>query len=386
MMRTVGAIATAFVIALALALPAPQAHKTVVSKFTYYQDVLPILEARCGRCHVDGGVAPTLLTYQAAVEYPWGIQQSLLSRRMPPWAADRGLAPLKGHEALTSMEFDTLMMWAAGGTPAGSPARPSRLTPPSSWALGEPDLVVAMPAGVTLPADQAQLDREVVIPLPPASGRWIRAVDLLPGAPAIVRRAEIVLRSRAADDQVVGLWVPGESPQFLEGGAAFRVPDQAALVLRMHYARPSKLPAAAITDVSHVGLYFTSASRALSVDVIVAGDDEPTPRASSRVIVLPIARAARLVAIRPISGPIDAMVRVVLTEGGTSRTPIARLQLRQEWPRRYVLQSPIALPAGSRIELTVTSSQGWVWDTLIDERAIGDREGGPLRIALETVR
>jgi hypothetical protein len=101
---------------------------------------------------------------------------------------------------------------------------------------------------------------------------------------------------------------------------------------------------------------------------------------------LPIARAARLVAIRPISGPIDAMVRVVLTEGGTSRTPIARLQLRQEWPRRYVLQSPIALPAGSRIELTVTSSQGWVWDTLIDERAIGDREGGPLRIALETVR
>jgi hypothetical protein len=173
----------------------PLAHKTVISKFTYYQDVLPILQARCASCHRDQGVARNLLTYEAAANFPWGIQQELLSRRMPPWPASPGLAPIKGHQWLSPTEFDTLITWAAGGTPAGTPApaaAPDRPSP--AWPLGPPDLILPMPAAVTLERDRAALDHEVDLPLGAASGRWIRALDLQPGTPAIVRRAEFEVR------------------------------------------------------------------------------------------------------------------------------------------------------------------------------------------------
>ena len=34
------------------------AHKGVTSKYTYNDDVYPILRDKCGRCHTDGGPAP----------------------------------------------------------------------------------------------------------------------------------------------------------------------------------------------------------------------------------------------------------------------------------------------------------------------------------------
>ena len=64
-----------------------------------------------------------------------------------------------------------------------------------------------------------------------------RAVDLLPGTPSIVRRAQIAIKT-AGREQVIGLWIPGEVPQRLEGGAAFRVPPEASMLLRIHYQKP----------------------------------------------------------------------------------------------------------------------------------------------------
>ncbi len=45
---------------LLLALPV-DAHKGITSKYNYNEDVFPILNQRCGKCHVAGGVAPMSL-------------------------------------------------------------------------------------------------------------------------------------------------------------------------------------------------------------------------------------------------------------------------------------------------------------------------------------
>ena len=57
--------------AVGMSVERAEMHKPITSKYTYNEDVFPILRERCGRCHVEDGVAPmSLMTYQEA--FPWG--------------------------------------------------------------------------------------------------------------------------------------------------------------------------------------------------------------------------------------------------------------------------------------------------------------------------
>src|ERR1041385_4179702 len=51
------AVGLALTVAI-LAVATPEAHKPITSKYTYNDDVFPILRDRCARCHVTGGVSP----------------------------------------------------------------------------------------------------------------------------------------------------------------------------------------------------------------------------------------------------------------------------------------------------------------------------------------
>ena len=103
----------ALVVLASLVAPGPrhlQAHKAVTSKYTYNDDVFPILRDRCGRCHVPGGVAPmSLMTYDDA--FPWGesIRAELIAAHMPPWNADGGFGELKHAHALSPSELDIIL-------------------------------------------------------------------------------------------------------------------------------------------------------------------------------------------------------------------------------------------------------------------------------------
>src|SRR5690606_13372838 len=57
---------------------------------TYAHDVAPLLQERCGKCHRPGGIAPWAMTNHAIVHtFAPLMKDELLSRRMPPWHADR---------------------------------------------------------------------------------------------------------------------------------------------------------------------------------------------------------------------------------------------------------------------------------------------------------
>src|ERR1700749_2677782 len=71
------------------------AHRAVTSKYTYNEDVSPILRDKCGRCHTDGGPAPmSLLTYNenggsgGAGAWAESMLEMLTAEAMPPWYAD----------------------------------------------------------------------------------------------------------------------------------------------------------------------------------------------------------------------------------------------------------------------------------------------------------
>ena len=349
--------------------PSLSAHKTAVSPYTFHRDVLPIFEARCARCHGEGAPSGlSLLRYESARAAAWPLRQQLVAGHMPPWFAEGAFA---SPPPLSARELNVLITWATGGTPEGAAGmRPAAASPPS-WAMGTPDLAVTMPTAFTFDAEQG--DRVHQVPLPSAriGGRMIRAVDLLPGTPSLVRSAEIVARS-GTREQVLGLWQPGEAPPRLAANAGFRLPSNAQLLLRIHYRR---LYGAPESDRSQVGIYFAPRG-APAVESLELGADAGS-QALHRV-----AKRIRAVAIRPVSGPSGTRVRLTVIGADASRKQLALLRFEKGWNRRYIFNAPVTLPAGSRIEISVIPSESRLWTSLTGEPIEPE---GPVRVALEFV-
>src|SRR6478609_9305632 len=115
-------------LALAFAIIATttiDAHKGITSKYTYNDDVYPILRDKCGRCHAEGGAAPmSLLKYSidagGAAAWAESIRENLVSEAMPPWYADPTGPAVRNNHGLTPRELDIIVTWATGGTPQGN--------------------------------------------------------------------------------------------------------------------------------------------------------------------------------------------------------------------------------------------------------------------------
>jgi NADPH:quinone reductase-like Zn-dependent oxidoreductase len=59
------------------------------------------------------------------------------------------------------------------------------------WRAGPPDLKLPIPEEQTLGSDLSEDTRDFLIPANTTDVKWIRAADLLPGNPTIVRQAAI---------------------------------------------------------------------------------------------------------------------------------------------------------------------------------------------------
>src|SRR5215467_13194787 len=115
------AVAVIVLVCVAIAIQPAGAHKAITSKYTYNDDVFPILRERCASCHVTGGVAPmSLMTYDDAFPWAESIRAELIASHMPPWNADEGFGELKRAHTLTPKEVDIVLTWATGGNPRGA--------------------------------------------------------------------------------------------------------------------------------------------------------------------------------------------------------------------------------------------------------------------------
>ena len=174
--------------------PAPVAGQAPVT----YDDVAPVLNENCVRCHRPGGLGPfSLATYDEARARAEGIAEMVAGRRMPPWQPVRGYAAsaFEGEPRLTDAGVDLLRRWAAAGAPAGTARGTTPPAPGAEWPLGEPDLVVSMAAQYTVAAGSGVVYRNFVLPVDISAPRWVRAVDLRPdgAAEASIQRAQITL-------------------------------------------------------------------------------------------------------------------------------------------------------------------------------------------------
>jgi hypothetical protein len=283
-----------------------------------------------------------------------------MAGHMPPWGIQSATGRFRNLQAFSAREMNVLLTWASGGTPPGKPDAPDAAAlPQQQWPLGEPDLTIPLRQAAI--ADTAQtLDEEFRISVP---ARPLRAVDLLPGTPAIVRRATISVRAAAdargaglTPERLIALWVPGDHPVALDAGIGFQVPPAAELIVRIQYRKTWQYERKAMTDQSRIGLYFADPGAA-EVQVLRAF----TPAASEATIrlkpdptvfvttVSDDVRALALYADPDLSGA-DTTVIAVRPDG--SREELIAFRPQADWARRYWFREPILLPRGTRIQVT----------------------------------
>ena len=329
-----------------------EAHKPITSPFTFSEDVLPIVSTQCAACHAPGGVAPmSLLTHADAVPWAESIRVELMAGHMPPWGIESPTGRFRNLRPFSAREMNVLLTWASGGTPPGKTGQNAGadLQVGPSWPLGEPDLTVPL-RQITIAEDAQTVDEEFRIPIP---ARPLRAVDLLPGTPAIVRRATISVRAISeprpagmAPERLVALWLPGDHPVALDAGMGFQVPPNAELVVRVHYQKTWQYERRTMNDRSSVGLYFADSGSA-EVQVIRAFTPDNSPSFTTTV-----AEDVRTLAVYadPEITATRLMVMAVRPDG--SREELIAFRPRAEWARRYWFREPILLPRGTRIQVT----------------------------------
>ena len=380
---------------IAFTTRAGEAHKPVTSKYTYNDDVFPIFREKCTPCHVEGGVAPmSLMTYELA--YPWAesIRAELIAGHMPPWNADEGVGSFKHSRRLTAKEVDVILTWATGGNPKGQidqqvPAVPLE----NDWVLGAPDLKLTLPSEFTLAADTMETTQDFTLPTGLTQPKWVRAADLLPGTPAIVRSATIYMKDAVAapngpaPDRVLAEWVPGREAESNSAGAAFRLPAGAPIGVRIHYKKTWQLEGKAMTDRSTVGLYFASQSDAhemLALPITGA----PAAAAADRTVTFsqPLSEDVDAIALVPEQVPANIVLSADAVLPNGTRTPIIKLNTRADWVRRYWFASPIALPRGTRINVVAKLDDP---DLLSTAFAVGSAPkpvpSAPIRLRLDVI-
>ncbi len=329
------------------------AHKPVTSKYTYWEDVYPILKEHCGGCHAPGGIAPmSLLTYDAARPWAESTFPELTTGHMPPWFGEPAVAPLKDVHKLSPRDIDVVLTWVSGGTPPGAGKALPDVPLKSAWRRGRPDLTFTLPAAFTLPAGKSEDTREFVLKEGGKEGnerdRLVAAADLLPGDASIVHDAVIYTTGPAHETpNVIAEWVPGFVPVSTAPDAAFVWHAGERLAVRIHYKKTWKAENKAVSDRSTIGLYLLKGR---------GGEVQALELPLSRAAAVAADADVRALAVRSADAPSDVRVRVDAVRPDGSRQPIGGFSTRAGWNQRYWLARPMPVPKGTRFDVSTSGA------------------------------
>ncbi len=348
---------------------------------TYAADVATVLDENCASCHRPEGPAPfALLTYQDAAAVAEQVAAAVSERRMPPWLPSHVGPAFAAERRLSDDQIATLVAWAEAGAPRGdSTTEPAPPSWPSGWALGEPDLVLTMNDTFPVPAGGRDLFRNFVLPVTSDRPRWVRAVELRPDNPRVVHHATMRVddtpSSRLADaqDSLPGFdemfsrtearlpggfflgWTPGRVPRPFPDGMGWQLQPGSDFIVQFHL-RPTGQPELVS---ARVGLYFTDQPPEQTPLIVRLGGqtmDIPPGDSAYAVddsIVLPV--DVHAVGAYPHAHYLGRHLTVTARPpGGDAFSLMTIPEWDFNWQDAYRYQEPVALPAGTRLDLRWT--------------------------------
>jgi peroxiredoxin len=334
---------------------------------TYAKDVSRILQNRCQECHRPGQIGPMpLVTYEDASSWSLMIREVVSDQRMPPWHADPKHGKFSNDRRLPQDERTKLLAWIDAGCPEGdSKDLPKAKKYTEGWTIGTPDVVYTFKDPITVPAKAVKSSipyKRVVVQTNFDEDKWIQAVEARPGNHAVVHHIIVYVIKAGKREKVAGdgigsgmlvAYAPGDLGSSFALGSAKKLPKGASLAFQMHYTPTGSEQ----TDKSSIGLIFAKEppqaeikTRAITQQVFGIPPGESNHKVISKttfdkdVIVYSMfphmhlrGKSFQFEIIYP-DGKRDIMLSVPHYDFG--------------WQSNYVLDKPLRLPKGTKIECT----------------------------------
>lgn len=160
----------------------------LMSEVNFSKDIAPMIFNNCTECHRPNTAAPfSLMSYRDISKRANTIANVIEDGYMPPWHPVAGFGDFEGARGLTEHEISSFREWIDAGKPMGDEAQiPTLPSFSDGWLLGEPDMIVSMPKGFSVPADGKDIYRSFVIPLDLKEDKWVKAIEIQPSARTVV--------------------------------------------------------------------------------------------------------------------------------------------------------------------------------------------------------
>ena len=346
----------------AIAYPHTEAAKSI----SYADDIAPILVDNCTACHTQGGIAPWAMTEYSMIKgFAPMIREVIRTKRMPPWHADPETGVWEHDGSISNDEIKTLVGWIEAGAERGQGPDPLLKVKPleTQWTLGEPDLILEVPA-YDIPATGIVEYQFPVLPNPLGKDVWVKAATIIPGDGRVVHHVLMgsgpVPEENAGDlgsvfdNYIMGYAVGNESAELPAGTGVF-VPADEAFLLQMHYT-PVGI---ATTDKTRVGLYFADETPANFLRTHVILDPsikiEPNSAEHEESAYFVFSDDATLYSVTAHAHYRGSSAKYTVEyPSGESEVVLSVPVYDFNWQRTYTFAEPLQLPKGSKMVYSTT--------------------------------
>ena len=350
-------------------------------EITYYNRVAHIVQDKCQSCHRPTGVGPfPMMSYEHVLGRRDMIKWVLADGIMPPWYAEPGYGPFSNDFSLSKEELADFLAWIDNGTPEGNPADAPE---PAEWVDGwtlskQPDHIITIPEPIEIPADGVVDYIYVYTKTNLPEDRWVKEVEIRPSARQATHHVEIFLESpevlermraaktreerRAIGREFAGglrtffaATVPGQPATKFPEGTGKLLPAGAWIKFQLHYT-PNGREA---VDRTEVGFVFADGPMDTELRTNSAFNTEFLIPAGAKDYAISGEYAfdepAALLSFMPhthLRG--TRFLYALVYPDGRVETLLPVIRYDFNWQLNYFLETPIEVPAGSRLRAT-----GW---------------------------
>jgi hypothetical protein len=379
-----GAVCTLSLGVVMLAGPGKESWRDAGDVPTFTKDVAPILYRDCTSCHRPGEIAPmSLLTYEDARPYARAIAEEVEAGHMPPWHAEAPAGTFLNERRLSDADKATILRWATGGAPKGNPAdMPAPPPYAEGWQIGTPDAVFEMTEPYKVPAAGIIAYEYFYIPTDFTEPRWVQAIEVRPGARAVVHHVLVFYRAKpdqpalpvlrlnqqqmrlppptslgsqpprrdGTPGRLIATYAPGTDPHVLAPGTALRLEPGGVFELQMHYTAVGQ----EALDRTKIGLIFSKDPSPREIRVSQYFNAQlvlPAGQAAVRIDAdVSFVRDTTLYGIFPhthLRG--TRWLYVLELPDGTTQTILDVPRYDFNWQAYYMFARPLHIPAGARL-------------------------------------
>ena len=351
------------------------------AELTFYRNVLPVLENRCQECHRPGEIGPMALrTYKEVRPWAASMVEQVESRKMPPWDADPKFGHFANDRALSPAELKTLVGWAKSGAKEGDPkdAPKTHRQFVDGWNIPKPDVVLSMQKPFPIPAQGIVDYQYLIVPTGFTEDKWVQMSEIRPSDRSVVHHMVMWIRepgnkwlrgdatpgepfgpkdglqrgdTGGLGSEILGIYTPGMVPDVWKPGQARFIPAGSDIVFQMHYTPSGK----ATSDLTKLGLVFAKEpvkQRIISISAsnsrfqIPPGD--PNYEVASAFTFRNPGTIESFFPHMHVRGK-DYQYRITYPDG-KQEVLLNVPAYRFNWQLAYKPSTPLAIPAGSKIE------------------------------------